>query len=404
MLCRQAPRIELDDGRDAVGRRSRCRRGRGSRRAAPARATLRTRLSSASAQVLSPDSTCRYQRRRKTIAKSANARKPSIATRSASCGVSGGRRLSRPRSTLMRARAARGRRSCRRRRRRRRGSSGSAGQQPAAHDGVDRQRDQPAEHRSAARSGAAAPDRAARRSPSRNCISEKPSCATRVAAAPTSDRDDRALRVAQLAQPPGAVADRQVEQRATCRPSARARGRGTGRRRSRRPRPGASRRAAPRRRRRAASGRRSCRTRAAARSPRSAGSRRERRAATRRGHEPPGVEPSSRRPAVAVGAARSGPARTRVAAGRRTAARAPPASRSPVGDARDLADRDPGRVDRLELVDADVVPAVTTVCPSSMRSRAACTSAAGRAAAAAVSIMPGTPFSLTRAETRCRCR
>ena len=58
------------------------------------------------------------------------------------------------------------------------------------------------------------------------------------------DRDDRRPGVAQLAQAARAVADRQVSRR-TSRPSAPARGRGTGRRQSRRRRRGASRRAAP---------------------------------------------------------------------------------------------------------------------------------------------------------------
>ena len=52
----------------------------------------RTRLTRASARYLSPDSTCRYQRRKKTIANSASATPPKIATRSASCGVIGVRR------------------------------------------------------------------------------------------------------------------------------------------------------------------------------------------------------------------------------------------------------------------------------------------------------------------------
>ena len=52
----------------------------------------RTRLTVACARNLSPDRTCRYQRRKKTIAKRANATPPRIATRSASWGVIGARR------------------------------------------------------------------------------------------------------------------------------------------------------------------------------------------------------------------------------------------------------------------------------------------------------------------------
>src|ERR687896_1047470 len=46
----------------------------------------------ASATYLSPDSTCRYQSRKKMTAKAASAMPPTIATRTASCGVSVGRR------------------------------------------------------------------------------------------------------------------------------------------------------------------------------------------------------------------------------------------------------------------------------------------------------------------------
>src|SRR5918992_3774936 len=46
----------------------------------------------ASATYLSPESTCRYQSRKKMIANAASAMPPTIATRTASCGVSVGRR------------------------------------------------------------------------------------------------------------------------------------------------------------------------------------------------------------------------------------------------------------------------------------------------------------------------
>src|SRR5205085_5791192 len=49
--------------------------------------TLRTKLTRACATYLLPDSTWRYQRRKKMIANIASAKLPRIATRSASCGV-----------------------------------------------------------------------------------------------------------------------------------------------------------------------------------------------------------------------------------------------------------------------------------------------------------------------------
>ena len=56
--------------------------------------TLRTRLSRASLTYSSPLSTCRNQSRKKMIANSTNATPPRMATRTASCGVIGGRRSS----------------------------------------------------------------------------------------------------------------------------------------------------------------------------------------------------------------------------------------------------------------------------------------------------------------------
>ena len=50
--------------------------------------SLRTRLLFACARYLSPERTCSAQRRRNSTAKIVSARKPSTATRSASCGVS----------------------------------------------------------------------------------------------------------------------------------------------------------------------------------------------------------------------------------------------------------------------------------------------------------------------------
>src|SRR5438270_143067 len=52
---------------------------------------LRTKLTFACARYLSPESTCRYQRRKKTIANIASAKLPRTATRNASWGVRGGR-------------------------------------------------------------------------------------------------------------------------------------------------------------------------------------------------------------------------------------------------------------------------------------------------------------------------
>ena len=51
----------------------------------------RTRLTLACARYLSPERTWRNQSRKKMIANIASAKLPRIATRSASCGVSGGR-------------------------------------------------------------------------------------------------------------------------------------------------------------------------------------------------------------------------------------------------------------------------------------------------------------------------
>ena len=72
-------------------------RGRCGRRCSPRGAsilTLRTRFSRAWLTYSSPVSTCRNQRRKKMIANSTNATPPSTATRTASCGVIGGRRSS----------------------------------------------------------------------------------------------------------------------------------------------------------------------------------------------------------------------------------------------------------------------------------------------------------------------
>ena len=156
---------------------------------------------------------------------------------------------------------------------------GQRGQQPAAHDRVDGQRDQRRRactgstiwRSSAGSSGTARAEQ--------ELHQREAELRDRRRGGADEDRDDRALRVAQLAQAARRRSRSSGRAARTSRPSARARGRGTGRRRSRRPRPGASRTAAPRTRRRAASGRRSCRRRAAARSPRPGGSRSRGRAA-----------------------------------------------------------------------------------------------------------------------------
>jgi hypothetical protein len=57
--------------------------------------TLRTPVLAGLADVVSPVSTCRNHRRKKTIPNNTNANPPRIATRNASCGVMAGRRSSR---------------------------------------------------------------------------------------------------------------------------------------------------------------------------------------------------------------------------------------------------------------------------------------------------------------------
>ena len=129
----QRARAELDDDRPAVVTRSWPLRSTISPRGAWMR-TSRTWFSLASTRYWSPESTCRNQSRKKTIANSASAIPPRTATRQASCGVIGGRRS--PTGSIMRARSASSpacagpaaaARAPRRTawRRRRRGSSGS---------------------------------------------------------------------------------------------------------------------------------------------------------------------------------------------------------------------------------------------------------------------------------------
>ena len=94
--------------------------------------TSRTRLSLASARYLSPDSTCRYQRRKKMIANSTSAIPPRIATRSASCGVTTMRLSPLGRYISDQASSARSVRVDRARRRGRRSSIRSGAQERAA--------------------------------------------------------------------------------------------------------------------------------------------------------------------------------------------------------------------------------------------------------------------------------